>query len=478
MGIREWIKNWLFPGLQEDGFAVHVESVLVKRDYRNGAQKRMLKVKPGYPDDNVIDNVLANVADQLAYGLFGNGVEFDLADEDGDITEEWLDACWDANKKEVLLHNLALFGEEGGTCYIKIEPDGIVGRDGKTYPRLIIQDPALVTITTLPNDFHYVTQYEVRYGYKDEDGTEHAHKQVMIRQLTDTWVIEDWESGSDGRWALEDSVPWAYNFAPMIHWQNLPAPDSVYGQPDITDNIILLQNKLNEVLSNTAKINRLQAHNQVWGRGFKPGETDMGPDKMIILGGDNAMLAQLENNANVLNSMGLVEFLKEGIFDQSCTIDPAAMRRASGNMTNFHVRIMWANFLAKIHTKQQLYGDGLIELNRRLLALNNVQSDGGAVVWPDILPSNAAEDMQMMQFDLDNKLASLETISKARGYDYAEEQERIKEEASAANQGNANIGAQILRSFSQGQGVQMRPQQKEDQTFPVTMNESENKNGG
>lgn len=454
MGIREWIKNWLFPGLQEDGFAAHVEGVLVKRDYRAGYQKRMLKVKPGYADDNVIDNVLVNVADQLAFGLFGNGVEFDLSDEDGESAEEYIDAVWDANKKDILLHNLALFGIEGGTGYIKIDPAGIVGRDGKTYPRLIVQDPALVTIKTLANDFHFVTEYEIRYGYKDADGNEHAHKQLMTRQENGTWLIEDYESDRNGRWELVNSEPWAYDFPPMVHLQNLPAPDSVYGVPDITDNLILLQNKLNEVLSNTAKINRLQAHNQVWGRGFKPNETEMGPDKMIILGGDAAMLDQLQNNSNIMQSMGLVEFLKESIFDQSCTIDPAAMREAGGQMTNFHVRVLWGNFLSKIHTKQQLYGDALVELNRRLLALSGIQSDGGDVVWPEILPNNPVEEVAMLQFDIDNKIASKQTIAKVRGYDFEEEQARIAEEGKLENQDNADIGTMILRSFQNGRGVQ------------------------
>jgi hypothetical protein len=58
----------------------------------------------------------------------------------------------DANKQEILLHKIATLGAESGTCFVKLLPDGVVGRDGKSYVRLVALDPKMCEIETLPSD--------------------------------------------------------------------------------------------------------------------------------------------------------------------------------------------------------------------------------------------------------------------------------------------------------------------------------------
>jgi hypothetical protein len=67
----------------------------------------------------------------------------------------------------------------------------------------------------------------------------------------------------------------------MIHWQNLPNPVDVYGVPDVTTDVIELQDRANFVASNISKLIRLYAHPATLraqpGRNLKH---RLGPDEM------------------------------------------------------------------------------------------------------------------------------------------------------------------------------------------------------
>jgi hypothetical protein len=101
----------------------------------------------------------------------------------------------------------------------------------------------------------------------------------------------------------------------------------------------------------------------------------------------------------------------------------------------------------KINTKRELYGEGLSDLNHRLLVIGEQDDkNGGAVVWPETLPQDEVEQMTADKFEMEAGIVSKQTIAQKRGYDWENEQERIDEERASGD----NIGAAILRTFDQG----------------------------
>jgi hypothetical protein len=118
-----------------------------------------------------------------------------------------------------------------------------------------------------------------------------------------------------------------------------------------------------------------------------------------------------------------------------------------GALTNFGLRVLFYDSIAKLNTKQELYGEALQELNHRLLVVGEKSpTDGGAVVWPDTLPENETEEVQGLQFDLGAGIVSKQTAARDRGYDWEVEQERMDEERA----GEGSLGELFLRQFEQG----------------------------
>jgi hypothetical protein len=117
-----------------------------------------------------------------------------------------------------------------------------------------------------------------------------------------------------------------------------------------------------------------------------------------------------------------------------------------GSLTNFGLRVLYQDAMSKIEEKRGLYGSLLVEVNRRLLMLAELGDDGGEVIWADVLPVNEIERATAIRTDLELGLVSKQTASSKRGYVWEDEEERIADEATQAD----NIGAALLTAFGQG----------------------------
>ena len=77
---------------------------------------------------------------------------------------------------------------------------------------------------------------------------------------------------------------WNYEFPPILHWQNLPLAGSVYGKPDVTDDMIELQDGINFNTANIQKIIDLHAHPKTWATGVTVAEgTTWGAEEMVTI---------------------------------------------------------------------------------------------------------------------------------------------------------------------------------------------------
>lgn len=426
-----------------------------RRDYRLGEQDKQLKVKFGQSDDNVRCNLIGKAINQSVYLLVGKGVEFDLPGDDDTREDMWLKACWKANNKQILLHRAVQNACEAGNGYIKIIPDGIYGMlNGKetAFPRLVCLDPKWMSMDTNPEDFEQVIRYTIRFTTVGPDGKERARKQV-IEFVNDYWLISDYynDHTTAGKWILMSEVRWDYNFAPIMHWQNLPSPNSVFGEPDINDDVIELQDRYNFVASNINKIIRYHAHPKTFGINVgKPDKESWGADQMVLFnsGGENAKLDNLEMQSDLESSINFFNLLGKSILDNTSTVDVNNLKDKLGQLTNFAVRVLFNDALNKMDVKRQLLEPALQDLNHRLLVLAGLPDDPGEVIWPEsVLPVNETEVLNSQKTEMEMGIVSKQTVSMERGRDYEQEQERINEES--ANE--SNVGNEILKVFERGQ---------------------------
>lgn len=437
---------------QDSELRTRVDRYATYADYYAGAHRKQLRVKEGQADDNIALNFVGLVVNRGVAMLLGKGIGFDM---EGDANQEYIDAAWDVNHKDILMQKLAQFGGVYGTVFVKILPDALTSTDGKIYPRLLAIDPMLMSVETDPEDIEQVTKYTMRYNVM-MNGQMTARRETITPELSAdgdpvSWLItNEYANGATGgRWVLMyGPVEWQYSFPPVVHWQNQPMAGQVYGRSDIGD-IVELQDRVNFIASNISKIIRYHAHPKTWGRNTA-GTSDKqtwGADEMIIFKGDDALIANLEMQSDLASSKEYLMELRQALFDISQTVDLTSMSDKLGSLTNFGLRVLFFDALAKLGAKQELYGEGLMELNYRMQVIGEVASpEYGSVNWPDPLPVNETEQVAADTFELEQKIASKETISKRRGYDWENEQERIQNEAAMGD----NVGAAILRTFNAG----------------------------
>jgi hypothetical protein len=170
----------------------------------------------------------------------------------------------------------------------------------------------------------------------------------------------------------------------------------------------------------------------------------------------------LEMQSDLSASLAYLDFLIRNIFNISRTPDLASIKDKLGSLTNFALRVLFFDGLAKLHTKQELYGEALCDINHRLLVLANFaegDQDPGVVVWPDPVPTNEVEQVQALTFDINMGLLSKQSAAGIRGYEWETEQERIDGEREAQQAQGDNIGAILLRNFERGNVTQ--PEEEE-----------------
>ena len=409
-----------------------MEALTKNRQYYEGVQKKPLKTKPGQADDNLIINWVGLAINRSTSMLMGGGVEFSCPDP---VRQEWLDAVWEANKKSILLERTGLAGDVYGTWFMKVLPE-MVEHNGGLYPRLVLLDPSLMAIETDPMDIEHVLAYVFEMKIPNEDRT--------VREITrrvraggeivandsglqegapeGAWVVEKWESGGrSSAWILLSSTVWPYPFPPIVHCQNLPSLFSVYGVDGFGGGLDI-QDKYNFVASNIAKIIRYHAHPKTWGRGFPTGtNTDKvtwGADEMIKFSSETAEIQNLEMQSDLGSSRNFAQDLKQAIFELGRVVDIASLKDKIGALTNFGLKVLYNDALAKNSTRRQLYGDALLELNRRMFLVSGFDDGTSEIAWGPDLPADEKEDAAIILQDMAAGLVSKESASELRGYQW------------------------------------------------------------
>lgn len=449
--MRGWVWNFLMPGEQIDQAQTErLKRYAQYKDYYEGRHKRQLKHKINQADDNLVENYASLIIERSLSMLLGDGIQFELST---DAEQAFIDEVMKANRSSIKLHDAAQNGAIYGTGYFKILLDKAESKDQENVmlPRLVVLDPRWMRILTPAEDIDQVSGYEMRFNIGDT-----ARKEITSVFATDelgrtlSWSVANYVANRDtgGRWApMGEPVVWEYEFPPIVHWKNLPKANDCYGKPDLED-VIELQDRVNFVSSNISKIIRYHGHPKTWGRGAGLGtNTSWGADEIVMLPGENGTLQNLEMQSDLASSREFRNDLKAALFDISRTVDLSSMKDKVGQLTNFGLKVLYNDALDKLSTKQNLFGEALLETVHRLLVIGGRPGDPGQIKWSDSLPYNQTEQDDQDGFDLDRALASKETISVRRGYDYEQEQERIDQEKQAED----NIGSALLKAFGRGE---------------------------
>ena len=489
--LRQAVKNLALLGEFFQGDErQRMDRYALEREYYEGDHRQQLKVKVGQADDNITSNFIGLAVDRSNSMLLGQGIDFDMPgdpeyEDDPETGKKikkdqpnqlYIDEVWEANKKDILLHKLAQFGGMHGTCYLKIIPEAIPSQgdeDTVLLPRLLPLDPAYMEIIPMPEDIDTVLMYRMTFSIKvngkiigrkeeverimttvDENGTPTQRPEEIAGFLDAGWKISNYIKRDNGQWALMDAPEiWQQDFPPILHWQNLPLAGSVYGKPDVSPDVIQLQDRYNFVSGNINRIIRYHASPKTWGRmaGSSTRQT-WGADEMVIYNSPDAYLENLEMQSDLVSSREFLRDLRQSLFAITRTVDIETVTDKIGALTNFGLRVLYKDALDKLGSKQELYGEALVEINHRLLILRGGFEDmgGGEVVWPDPLPVNEEEETQGLEFDLNNGLASKETAATARGYDWIEERNRIAKEKEEEGKQTSSLGSFFLEQFDKG----------------------------
>lgn len=445
------------------GYITSDDKASRRRDYYTGDHPEQLKVKNGAYNDNVTMNYLGLTIARDVSRLFKGGITFNLPD--GSTKQsDYLTTVWDTNKQEQLLYQLGLNGAVYGTPYVKIVPDGIINKlTDVVVPRLIALDPEITRVETDKFDVDEPERYLIEFTI-DETSYLEVTRKIKADDLPGapeapgTWMVEHFiMPKGKSKWEIDTKQPpyeWPYDFPPIIHWKNLPSLKAhlgCYGQTD-AEWAAGIQDKLNFADSNINKTIRLMAAPPTIATGVrKEPEFGTGPGSFTWFSEPDAKVFNLQANADITGSRAWSGDLQSAIFQLSREVPPAVVQQLGSGLTNFVMRVIWADALDKTDTKRELYGDAILEINRRLLVLAGYKgpaSDPGLIVWGDPLPVNPVEKMAEDKFLLDNKLASKETIAKHYDIDYQAEKSIIDtEEAGSTN----NIGTFLVNQFNKGQ---------------------------
>jgi hypothetical protein len=449
---------WALAGINKDEYEneyrLRLSELERYADYYEGRAKKPIVSRMG-KDYNVLANLTGLIIDRSVAGLFGAGVQFDLPGEDDTEQAQYIDAVWSVSHKQKFITDLGQFGATFGTTYIKIVPDALTDRLGRVLPRLVNLNPSQMTIGTDPHDVERVVWYMVRYNVGDT-----GWREITERDENDTWTVRTEKTDKGGKWSVIDEYAWPWPFPPIAHEKNLPKAGSVYGQSDIED-VIGLQDDYNESRSNTKKILSYFAFPQRYVAGGRlprrvvNGQEviDFEPGKVFEFDDPQARIGAMEMQSDMASSRAFTDGIRLDMFDVARTSDVNTVRDKIGALTNFGLRVLFKDELAKLKTKQLLYGELFKTVNERLLLMAGYAgeaADPGEVVFGDSLPTNETEQIAALKEDLAMGIVSKQTAAARRGYDWEAEQERIAGEQAAQGATSANVGGAILRNFLSG----------------------------
>jgi hypothetical protein len=318
-----------------------------------------------------------------------------------------------------------------------------------TPPRVLVVDPEMLRVVWAPDDVGRVEAYVLQWAAIDSRGRQIGKRQV-IRPDGSEWVIIDQESAdaNGAKWVTipDGETRWRYSWAPIVDCQNLPEPNSYFGRPDLTEDVVETQLAINRVMSNAARVQRIHGHPKVVAKGVGDGDLDVGPDEAIVLPDSDSEVSLLEPRATVADHIELFKTVKSALHEISRIPEiTAGNLDGVGQLSGLALKILYGPLVRKTEVKRRLYGRLIHDVSVRVAELGGYGAGlGAAIRWPQIIPDDPAMQATTAEA-LQRAGVSVATTLAEIGYDPEVESERRQQD-------QTNIGAALLTAFDQGIG--------------------------
>jgi hypothetical protein len=426
-------------------------------------------LQPG--DDGVDDTVTVNrvrrVVDIGTAFLFGDPPVWNLGDqtaapETETPDEVWLAECWRVNDGHAQALDWRNTGGVHGTAFLRVYPPvnpNAPATEPAHYPTFEVMDPACMTLVWHPRNIRDITGYIWQYNA----GKLTYRQRILRNEGGLSWQIIDEHKdvqSIDDAWIPDGEAVWPYRWAPVLHHKNMPAANSVYGAPDVTEGLISLNTGLNRNLSNAARVLRLQGHPILYGTGVGGGDLEIKPGAfnwLPIDGKLDQLAPQLNYDAAADHGRRLDEAICEDSATPAVTLGRDTQAHA-GNPSGVALRIKFWPMTQRLSVLRTLYGPALVELIRRLMELGGKGADRIVTLnWPEVLPKDLLLEAQALQIYYNMGLGSRGTMAGQVGFDWPTEQKNLKAEVKLPRP----IPSPGLASAVQEEMTQMQPQEEE-----------------
>ncbi len=379
--------------------------------YYNGDHPKHLKTD-GEIDDNVTLNLCRQVIDRTVAFLVPDFPALELTSDAETISEQWLRDAWQANQSAVLLATFALNGALTGHVFTRILP-------AEPYPRIINLNSANVLVFWDADDYEKVLWYEIHWKVGRI-----AYRQDIVND-DGQWLVRDYQR-KGSRWELQDEVIWPYPLSPIVDWEHQKNPMGYYGRDELPH--VHLNDLINKVASDTARILRFHAYPRTVGVGFEANHVQAsGIDDFWVIPEKQAQVFNLEMQSDLTASLRFLQLLTESFLAESrvtmLTGDPQHFK----GVTNLGVRVAYLDQIAKTELLRRQYGYALEAISQRLLMLGDYAYDQPVEVhWGEALPVDQREAIELLAQQINLGLLSPQTAAKQLGIDWQTEKQRAK----------------------------------------------------
>jgi hypothetical protein len=404
----------------------------------NGELTPPLQRMEGQPDDNVMTNRCQAIVDRGVDFLFGQEIAISAEEQAPKEAQKVLNSAWGRKESRLpLLQKLSMNGGITGHGFLRIvpEPNG-------TY-RLVVLDPSTIFVQTAPQDCETVVLYCIQYStaamvkgspaqvfYREEiariDPDNDGDNGDPFADVDAHWSIQHWSRvGERGPWTASGApIIWPYVFPPIFGCQNLPKPNDFWGIPDITRDLVGVNDSLNFVQSNINRINKLFGAPIIYATGAGEQVIDIKPGKIIGLPLPESKIVSVSLASDIANALAFASNLRSDIDEQSGVPGVATGRLADiprGTVSGIAIELMFMPLLKKTDKKRCSYGDLIINVSKALFVLNGLSKDiDVSLSWQNPLPH---DDLPSIQGALLKKQLGIsdKTIQRELGYDPEEE---------------------------------------------------------
>jgi hypothetical protein len=424
-------------------------------NYFEGRHKKPLKQQSDGYDDNVAVNQVGQLAERITGLMIGDGITFDAGESDE--ADQEVNDLWRANNGEILKEGLVLSGAIEGHDAIRLEPD-----EGE-YPKLTRLKQSYFSAFWDPFDTSHVLWYRLQHvagqigkridyvrGTATSDGID--HDTIGWTEFVYETADGDDVPGTQPRWKLaKEPALWSYDWPPIVDWPNLPNNNGYYGRNDV-DEAIVLNDALNFILSNAQRIVKHHADPKTVGTGFTAQElVQTAVGGFFTVASADAKIYNLEMQSDNNLVRWLTEIITGGLWQSGGMVDNMTVKDLVGQLTNFGLRVLFANAIKRTQKKRLLYSEAFDRIGRYGLELaGKPVPDEVVTIWPDVLPEDDAYAATLLA-EWQSGLISKQTYRTLRGYDNETEEERIFEERQTGDVGGTILDMMVNnRAFNRG----------------------------